>query len=59
MEILCGWIDLIRGIEHGIDLVLGIESKKSAQGVELIPQFGDEFATATTAVKKSVDGGGD
>ena len=57
MEILCGWIDLIRGIEHGIDLVCRIKSKKSAQGVKLIPC--DEFATAATTAKKSVDSGGD
>ena len=37
MEILYGWIDLIRRKQHGIDLVLGIGSKKNAQGVELIP----------------------
>ena len=36
-EVLAGWINLNRGKKHGIVLVLGIEVKKTAQGVEHLP----------------------
>ena len=36
-DVLDGQDDLIRGKEHGIDLVLRIGGKKGAKGVELIP----------------------
>ena len=38
--------------------MLRIRGKKNAQGVELIPLFGDELATAATVALKSVAGDG-
>ena len=57
-DVFAGQDDFIRGKNHGKAMCYELELRNSTK-IKFIPYFGGELATAATAVKISVDSGGD